>query len=145
MNSSESTSRINGFILAVFLFFGGAFPGIVLLAVADQFNGWPVAVFRFIGTAIWARALRESGKRLAILRAVILAAIVHFIFQLLLIGIAALAASGTYGSDNSSPGYSNAEYYLTIAILWLVLGVPQRAFRFELDLDPHGEGPYKTR
>jgi hypothetical protein len=140
MNSSESTSRINGFISLVFLLFGGAFPGIVLLAVANQFNGWPVAVLWFFGTAIWANALRESFKRKAILAAVALAAVVYFIFQLLLIGIAALAASGTYGSDNSSPGYSNAEYYLTIAILWLVFGVPQRAFRFELDLYPHGEG-----
>jgi hypothetical protein len=140
MSASEGTSRVDGFILLVALLFGGAFPGIVLLAVANQFNGWPVAVLWFFGTAVWANALKESLERRAILAAIALGAVVFFLFQLLLVGIAALAASGAYGSDNSSPGYSNAEYYLAIAILWLVFGVPQRAFRLELDLHPHGEG-----
>ncbi len=151
MNSSERTSRVNGLIVLVVLFFGGAFPGIVLLAVANQFHGWPVAVLWFFGTALWQKTLRESGKRWPILRAGILAVIVLVIFQFVLAGLAALAAGGSYGSDNTSMGYGNAEYYLTIAVLWLLLGVPQRAFRLELDShyeeiikSPNGEGTVRN-
>lgn len=60
------------------------------------------------------------------------------IAQISVRGLAALAAGGVYGSDKSSVGYFHAENYLLVAVLWLLFGIPNRAFKYKLD--PAGKG-----
>jgi hypothetical protein len=142
MTSHESTAKrsdfryASGFTDLISLFFGGTFLGIALLSVGNEFHGWPVAIFYFLGGSI---IFVHFEKRFDIIRAAILAAVGLGIFWLAMTALAALASNGAYGSDQSSMGYFYAEAYLVTAAFWLLIGVSHRAFRLELDLSGQGE------
>jgi hypothetical protein len=53
-------------------------------------------------------------------------------------GLAIMASGGLYGNDGSGSTVFWIQNYLLAAILWLLLGIPHRAFKYRLDLT--GEG-----
>jgi hypothetical protein len=61
-----------------------------------------------------------------------------FVFTLGVRLLATMASGGAFGSGRSSHAYVAAQLCVTVALVWLVIGIPYRAFR--LRLDPEGRG-----
>jgi hypothetical protein len=148
VDESKTRSKRDNLRNLTYLLFGGSFLGIVVIAASFQFEGWIGKLIWFLGFCFLSMALDTDRRRNRIRRdsLVFLITIVVLIIgiagaavgQLAGRGLADLAASGIHGSDKSSVRYIYAEYYLVIIILWLLLGVPHRAFKYELDRN--GEG-----
>ena len=159
MNSSEIRQGRGDIQNIVYLLFGGSFLGIIILS-GIVFGGWISIISFCAGTASLVLAFYLDKRKdvmsflaswvvdvkprqylaryFAFLAIVMGGAIVAFVISLMTRGVATLAASGIYNPNSSSSGYDNAEGYLLIVILWLLLGVPHRAFKYELDRS--GEG-----
>lgn len=135
MNPSERTSKVRGFLDLLVLLFGGPFLGIAFLAVYYELPGWPAWVFFGLGTVALISAFWLGGNGFLF---GILALAGFLVFKLWLRGLATLASNGAYGSGHTGTAYGQAEFYLIIAILWLLVGVPDGVFRRELDLDDEG-------
>ena len=119
MNPSERTSKVRGFLDMLALFFGGPFLGIALLAVYYELPGWPAWVFFGLGTVALIGAFWLDGNGFFF---GILALVGFLVFKVWLRGLATLASNGAYGSGHTGTAYGPAEFYLTIAILWLLVG-----------------------
>lgn len=122
------------FPLAYF-FFGGAFPGIALLVIADYFHGIVVTLCWFVGTGL---LMAQFKDRLDFLRAGVVAALIFLCVQALSILVAALAANGALGVDTSGPGAAATQSVDVAAIVWLLVGVPHRGFLMGLDRSGRG-------
>jgi hypothetical protein len=125
----------------LYLLFGGSFFGIVLLLVAGQINGSAsdyIAVAGGMGIA--AAFGRRSAK--VFVAAYIGATVGGLVALAALQGLAALASSGTYAADKSEWHYVNTENYLVFGVLWLLLGVPHRAFKYQLDQEGEGKAQH---
>lgn len=118
--------------------FGGSFLGIAILAVTVQVHGTAGKVLSFVGAV--AVGLSFGRRRLiVVLSAVTIAIIGVLVAELAIRGLGVLASVGVYGADKSRPGILLAETYLVLGALWLLLGIPHRAFRFHLDPDAKGD------
>lgn len=148
MNSREVRNR---FLDITYLLFGGSFPGIALMAISLQFQS--CGLFHFItwncGAALVVLAYLSTGEpkleKLGTTRGMLVAfvgiigIIISFLaFALVARGLATLAGGGTYDLNTPKQKYVYAELYLVIATLWLLIGVPHRAFKYRLDQS--GEG-----
>src|SRR6266487_919396 len=139
MASSIPERRRTDFLSMLWLFFGGSFIGIVLIAIDWQSHGWPDLVLAFFASGFITLAFQHHKRQtLIIITIFALVFSVGILGQTAGRGLAILATAGIYGSDHSSRDYVYIENYLIIVIIWLLLGVPHRAFKYQLDLD--GEG-----
>jgi tetratricopeptide (TPR) repeat protein len=122
------------------LFFGGAFSGIVLMTVGIELQG----LFSWIPWMLGGLILIFSFKktRTAVL-ATFLGILAGIMVYVVLTTLAGLAAGGKFGSflwyQISTGWYFWAEIYLVIAILWLLIGVPHRAHKLEIDPDSNAQ------
>jgi hypothetical protein len=131
--------------------FGGTFIGLVIILVSLQI-GDPVGGYALgVGMGIFGFALVRSrpSARDWRLRNVIYFAVAfafgYYCFpfflslaELLIRGLALMAAGGTYGADKTKIGYLHASLNLLFAMFWLLFAIPHRAFKYKLD--PNGEG-----
>jgi hypothetical protein len=142
MDQPESRSKFVNIINVVSLFFGATFLGIILVAAVEESHGFIAVTLSGLGFSILWAVFKRNGP---FFRAVIPSLIGLILFLLVVRALAELAAGGTYNtyiSDQSSMRYFWIENYLIIAVLWLLVGVPNRAFRLQLDLN--GDGNAQT-
>lgn len=98
--------------------------------------GGPVHPFLSIAGAAWVGwFINQRGIFMYFLMCA-LALVLALGAQYAMRGLATLATGGVYGPDNSGTGgYFYASNYLLFGILWLILGIPHRAFKYEFDRD----------
>jgi hypothetical protein len=127
------------------LFFGGTFLGIELVILGLQFQGWAswipwLAGWGLLSSAFW----RTRGKIPAIVGGIVAFIMVYVALR----ALSFLAAGGMPSGyrwyeflwwDVSNGWYFWVQIYLAVAILWLMIGVPRRAFWYQLDSDGKGE------
>jgi hypothetical protein len=141
--SSHSVESEQGVLEAIsdmfYFIFGGSFLGIVLVLVGIQLHGTGQNILLLLG-GIWLGwfAFGDRNTFVAVLLALL--ALVSIIgAEYAIRGVATLATGGVYGPDNSGTGgYFYASNYVLFLILWALLGVPYRAFKYKLD--QNGEG-----
>ena len=125
----------------VYLLFGGSFLGISLLLVSGEITGSASDYLAVAGGICIAIAFGRKRPR-AFVAAYLGATVGGLAALAALRGLAALAGNGSYGSDKFEWSFVNTENYLVFGILWLLLGVPHRAFKYQLDQNGEGEAQH---
>jgi hypothetical protein len=124
----------------IWLFFGGSFVGIMLIATAAQVhNRWveiPLVIWGFGALGLAYQRHKRQSLTIGAVGALI-GAIVLYGYEAGK-GLAILATAGIYDSNHASRIYFCVESYLILTIVWLLFGVPHRAFKYQLDLDGKG-------
>jgi hypothetical protein len=146
VDSSDKRRKRNSIGNILWLFFGGSFIGIALLVLAVQSNGWSKILFTSVATLFIGIARSQRPKDNPLnrqwspvgLAMLILVIIIGYLGKEAGRGLAILATAGTYGRDYANGIHIYAEKYLIIAVVWLLLGVPHRAFTYKVD--PSGKG-----
>jgi hypothetical protein len=124
-------------ISMIFFIFGGTFVGLALLLVSTQFHGKPIDILlTIIGEfcIIWA----FNGRSVSFLFVAIVVTAVFLGAEFAIRALATLATNGIYGPDRSGWGLFYAENYVLFGILWLLIGVPYRAFKYKVDSNGKG-------
>jgi hypothetical protein len=152
MNSSEIRQRRGDIQNIVYLLFGGSFLGIILIVASYQIGGWIGFVIAYAGIGLLLLAFYldkrkdlssyldagPKGRHFVAYFAIVAGGTIGLaVIGLAMLGLATLAAGGNYASGTSRTGYDYSNYLL-FGILWLLLGIPHRAFKYELDRS--GEG-----
>lgn len=123
------------------LIFGGSFSGIAIMLIAHQFGGLLGTGLAILGGGCIGIALgkkRDSAYLVAWIAAGLGGVLAWFALQ----SLAVLASAGVSGSDNSSSAYVYAQGYIVFGILWFLLGVPHRAFKYQIDQDGKGQAQH---
>ena len=140
MDSSISKRERTDFQNVLWLFFGGSFIGYTLISIDVQSHGLTALILSFFGSTALFVAFKDHKRQTLITVAVFgLLILILIIGQMAGEGLAILATVGVYGPDRSSQSYLYAENYIIIAMIWLLLGVPHRAFMYRLDLNGEGD------
>jgi hypothetical protein len=122
------------------LFFGGSFFGVVLIAIGWQLHGLIDLLLSLFASLIVSFAFQHHRRQALITVAVfILVFVIGSAGQRAGEGLAILATVGVYGANHSSRIYVYTENYIVILIIWLLFGVPHRAFKYQLDLTGTGQ------
>jgi hypothetical protein len=118
-----------------YFIFGGSFLGILMSVMGPQFNGPAHSILSIVGAAWVGWFINQRGIFIYFaLCGLALAAGIGAEYAMR--GLATLATGGVYGPDNSGTGgYFFATNYLIFGILWLIVGIPHRAFKYEFDRD----------
>ena len=140
-NVAVGRLRNSRFAKVVYLLFGGCFMGIILILVSNEFKS-PVSDILALSGGVFIEivVLKRKLRPLRIYTFAWLAAIGGgLLAYMVFISLALLAAGGAFDIHKSLSGHFNAEIILLFGILWLLLGVPHRAFRYRLDQGGTGE------
>jgi hypothetical protein len=121
----------------VYFVFGGTFFGIVLILISLQLHGAANLVVFIFGTFFITAMFRRRGN-LFMLMAQGLAILAYIGAQVAIRALATMATNGVYGPDKSGLTSFYLGNYLVFGVLWLIFGVPYRAFKYEIDRN--GEG-----
>jgi hypothetical protein len=123
------------------LLFGGPFLGIALMMASTFFHGWLRNGLVDLGLLILIVYVMR-GKGMPFGKAILILAgwalVFLFFGGLAVRGLSVLASGGAFENDRSGQASVSAQDCVTVFIIWLVIGVPNRAFRIRLD--PNGEG-----
>jgi hypothetical protein len=139
INVPESRLSNNSFLNIVYLLFGGSFLGFLLFLIAALFRHPISDILLLIGATVFAVAMGPRRHPIMIAIAWYLGSFVALIVVLTILwSLANLASNGVFSSDKSGATQFYTEIYLAVGVLWLLFGVPHRAFKYQID--PHGEG-----
>jgi hypothetical protein len=140
MTAAKRVPAVRDLCNVIALLFGGPFVGIVLVIASNFFHGWLDWGLTSLGGLILVVYV-QSVKRVGLTKAflILLGWVAVFLaFSLVVRGLASLASGGTFLNGHSSHTYVDAQLCITASVVWLVIGVPYRAFRIRLD--PDGKG-----
>lgn len=120
-----------------YFFFGGSLPAIIIFLIASQMSTHFAVPYLSLlaGIALgWALPVKRwDALRTAL--AVIVFSVAGFLTSK---GLAIMASGGAYGQGKSGAWIFWIQNYILVAILWSLLGIPHRAFKFRLDLTGNG-------
>lgn len=120
-----------------YFFFGGSLFGLILLLVGSQLSR-PFGGILSLVAGIWIGWAVADVKFSTSIKSVAMAILIVVGAVFTSRGLALLAAGDIYHADRSEYRYFYAQIYLWLGILWLLVGVPHRAFKYKLD--PTGDG-----
>lgn len=132
-------SMLRFFTNMTVFFFGGSFLGISLLLVSGELRGSASDYVAIAGGMCIGMAFGPNFRPRVFIAAYLGATLGGVAAVAGLRGLAALAATGVYGSDKFEWSYVNTENYLAFGVLWLLIGVPHRAFKYQLDANGDGK------
>ncbi len=132
----QPPSLLEAFFPLCSLCFGGQFLGIALLVAGDYFNGYVTGVLYFLGSIA---LVVQYKNRSDFLRVGLSSAVLLAVALSVLLALSDLASNGSLGPDHSSATALHTEKALAVGVLWLVLGIPNRGFKLEIDRDGHGQ------
>jgi hypothetical protein len=119
--------------------FGGTFPGIMLILIGVQLQHSTVGHAASLLGAFWTTLSFWRRGFLATVSALVLAALAYAAAEFAIRGLATMATNGVYGPDESGRTSYYVGNYLVFGILWLIFGVPYRAFKYKIDINGEGK------
>lgn len=141
LGNPEAFSGANHIMAIISLIFGGSFSGIAIMLIAHQLGGLWGTYLAILGGGCIGIALRKK-RNSAYLAAWIVAGLGGILAWFALQSLAVLASAGISGTDNSRSAYVYAQGYIIFGILWFLLGVPHRAFKYQIDQAGKGQAQH---
>ena len=136
-NDPDDDSMAEAVSTMFYFIFGGSFLGLVMILVSYQAPSPAKDILGVLGGfwVVMAFARRSNTFTLGVL---IVGGLGFLAAQYALRTLAALASNGIYGQDNSGKSYFAIGNYLVFGVLWLLIGIPYRAYKY--NIDQSGEG-----
>ena len=119
--------------------FGGTFLGITLILIGIQFQGTVGGAAASLAGSFLATVMFWRRGLLSTILAIVMVFLVFTAAQFVIRGLATMATNGVYGPDESGRVSYYVGNYLLFGILWLILGVPYRAFKYKIDQSGEGK------